>query len=75
MSRPSSPALITPRSQERRHRRGLGVDTSGQIDVPSTVIDAVAIAAGWDHSLALLADGTVVPWVTPATASWRHPAV
>lgn len=38
-----------------------GYDASGQIDVP-WITDAVAIAAGASHSLALRSDGTVVAW-------------
>jgi hypothetical protein len=34
----------------------------GQSDVPPQLTNAVAVAAGWAHSLALRADGTVVAW-------------
>ena len=39
-----------------------GDDSAGQLDVPVGTADAVAIAAGGDHSLALRADGTIVAW-------------
>lgn len=39
-----------------------GDDSFGQLDVPGTVTNAVAIAAGAWHSLALKSDGTVAAW-------------
>jgi hypothetical protein len=43
-----------------------GVYHDGNMDVPATVppglVNVVRVAAGWDHSLALRADGTVVVW-------------
>lgn len=39
-----------------------GDDSFGQLDVPGTVTNAVAIAAGAWHNLALKSDGTVVAW-------------
>lgn len=42
-----------------------GDDSSGQCDVPASVTNAVAVAAGFGFSMALKADGTVVTWGTP----------
>jgi hypothetical protein len=39
-----------------------GDNSYGQCNVPSDLDNAVAIAAGWRHSLALRADGKVVIW-------------
>ena len=39
-----------------------GLSSSGQTRVPANVGDVVAIAAGYEHSLALRRDGTVVSW-------------
>jgi alpha-tubulin suppressor-like RCC1 family protein len=39
-----------------------GQDYWGQTDVPEGLSDVVAIGGGYDHSLALRADGTVVAW-------------
>ena len=39
-----------------------GFNEVGQTDVPAGLDDAIAIAAGWYHSLALRADGTVTAW-------------
>jgi Tol biopolymer transport system component/alpha-tubulin suppressor-like RCC1 family protein len=39
-----------------------GDDDAGQTDVPAGLTNAVAVAAGASHSLALKADGTVVAW-------------
>ena len=42
---------------------GWGDDAYGEIDIPSELTNGVvAIAAGYDHSLALKSDGTVVGW-------------
>jgi hypothetical protein len=41
---------------------GWGENGSGQITIPVSASNVVAIAAGNDHSLALRADGTVVGW-------------
>jgi hypothetical protein len=39
-----------------------GSNSSGQTTVPLDLTNAVAIAAGYSHSAALRADGTVVCW-------------
>jgi alpha-tubulin suppressor-like RCC1 family protein len=39
-----------------------GNNSSGQCDVPTNLVDVVAVAAGADFSLALKKDGTVVAW-------------
>jgi hypothetical protein len=48
------------------HTAGLvtawGDNSSGQTNVPPNLTNVVAIAAGYDFSLALKADGTVVGW-------------
>jgi hypothetical protein len=41
---------------------GWGNDVYGQSDVPSGISNAVMVAGGNDHSLALLNDGTVMAW-------------
>jgi alpha-tubulin suppressor-like RCC1 family protein len=41
---------------------GWGLNSSGQAVAPAGLNDAVEIAAGYDHSLARRADGTVVAW-------------
>jgi hypothetical protein len=39
-----------------------GSNTFGQITIPPTATNVVAVAAGWNHNLALRSDGTVVAW-------------
>ena len=39
-----------------------GDTNSGKIDVPENLGPVVAVSAGYAHSLALLANGTVVDW-------------
>jgi len=39
-----------------------GPNTDGQTDVPLSLTNAIAVAAGGRHGLALLADGTVAGW-------------
>jgi hypothetical protein len=39
-----------------------GFDVNGKTNVPSSISNVVAIAAGWPHRLALRADGTVAGW-------------
>jgi len=41
---------------------GWGNDDYGQSDVPAGITNAVMVAGGDDHSLALLNDGTVIAW-------------
>ena len=41
---------------------GWGADYAGQTNVPAGLSNVVAIAAAYDHSLALKNDGTVVAW-------------
>ena len=41
---------------------GWGDNSSGQLQVPATATNVVALASGGDHNLALLADGSVVAW-------------
>ena len=51
-----------------------GNNTSGQTNVPSSLTNAVAIAAGVSHSLALTEDGRVVAWGDFGSASTNVPA-
>jgi len=54
---------ISPASAATTHTViGVGANYSGQTSIPSGLTDAVAIAAGADHSLALKGDGTVIAW-------------
>ncbi|MBX3015643.1 MAG: hypothetical protein KF832_29240 [Caldilineaceae bacterium] len=39
-----------------------GEDSAGQLTIPATVYELVAVAAGYQHSVGLKADGTVVTW-------------
>ena len=39
-----------------------GSNTQGQINVPASATNVVAVAAGWYQSLALRNDGTVIAW-------------
>ena len=41
-----------------------GANDLGQANVPATATNVIAVAAGWNHSLALRRDGTVVGWGT-----------
>jgi len=41
---------------------GWGDNSSGQLQVPATVNNVAALAAGGDHNLALLAGGTITAW-------------
>lgn len=41
---------------------GFGLNGNGQIITPSGLADAIQVAAGWRHSLALTSGGTVVAW-------------
>jgi alpha-tubulin suppressor-like RCC1 family protein len=39
-----------------------GNNTQGQTNVPPSATNVIAVAAGWYHSLALSADGTLLAW-------------
>jgi alpha-tubulin suppressor-like RCC1 family protein len=41
---------------------GWGYNAYGPTDIPAGLTNAVALAAGGSHSLALKSDGTVVGW-------------
>jgi len=41
---------------------GWGDNSSGQTTIPAGLTNALAVAAGWSHSLALKSDGAVVAW-------------
>ena len=41
-----------------------GANDLGQTTIPATATNVMAVAAGWNHSLALRRDGTVVGWGT-----------
>ena len=47
--------------------RAWGDNNNGQVDIPWTLTNAVAIAAGSDYNLALRSDGTVYSWGLPMT--------
>lgn len=51
-----------------------GDNSSGQITVPPAAADAVAVAAGYRHSLALKPDGTAVAWGTSSDGLNTVPA-
>jgi len=59
---------------------GWGLNNYGQTNVPADLIDAVAVASGYYHSLALRGNGTVVAWgdngggQTTIPAGLPHPA-
>jgi hypothetical protein len=59
--------LILDRHTQRYHRalrlaRLIILNAYGQTNVPPGLSNVIAIAAGFGHSLALCADGTVVAW-------------
>jgi len=39
-----------------------GINANGEVTMPAAATNVVALAAGYDHSLALRSDGTVVGW-------------
>src|SRR6267142_1634077 len=39
-----------------------GINFNGEVTRPATATNVVAVVAGYDHSLALRGDGTVVGW-------------
>jgi alpha-tubulin suppressor-like RCC1 family protein len=39
-----------------------GMNSAGQTNIPPAATNLVAVGAGWQHGLALRADGTLVPW-------------
>jgi len=51
-----------------------GSNSNGQTVVPPGVTNAVAVAAGDSHSLAILADGTVAAWGGNSAALTNVPA-
>ncbi len=51
-----------------------GMNQSGQATVPSGLANAVSIAAGGLHSLALMSDGTVVAWGDNSSGQSTVPA-
>ncbi|MEO6995369.1 MAG: MBG domain-containing protein [Lacunisphaera sp.] len=54
--------------------RAWGLNNVGQLSIPNGLTDAVAIAAGEYHSLALRRDGTVVTWGENSFATTSLPA-
>src|SRR5579859_2078789 len=55
--------LIVPRlCSQAQNVVGWGNNSRGQITIPAEATNVVAVAAGWYHSLALRADGTVITW-------------
>lgn len=53
---------------------GWGDNSRSQLNIPASATNAVAVAAGWAHSLALRTDGTVVGWGTDPNGAARVPA-
>ena len=51
-----------------------GSNSNGQTSVPSGLTNAVKVAGGWWHSLALKADGTVVCWGDNSCGQLNMPA-
>jgi alpha-tubulin suppressor-like RCC1 family protein len=51
-----------------------GDDALGQTEVPLGLSNVVAVAAGYDHSLALRSDGTVAAWGAPGSPAGSVPA-
>lgn len=51
-----------------------GWNASGQVTVPTGLIDAAAISAGNHHSMALKRDGTIVVWGSGLTGQTNVPA-
>jgi IgGFc binding protein/Bacterial Ig domain/Immunoglobulin I-set domain/Regulator of chromosome condensation (RCC1) repeat len=51
-----------------------GDNTYGQTNVPSGLTNAVAVAGGWHHSLALKNGGTVVAWGDNASGQTNVPS-
>jgi hypothetical protein len=51
-----------------------GANSGGQCNVPAGVTDAVAVAGGMYHSLALRRDGTVIAWGSNASKQTTVPA-
>jgi hypothetical protein len=52
---------------------GWGDNSTGQTETPSGLHDVTAVAAGHDHSLALLTDGTVIGWGDDASGEATSP--
>ncbi len=53
---------------------GWGADTRGQIDVPPTATNVIAVAAGKFQSLALRADRAVIGWGSDPSGAAIPPA-
>lgn len=51
-----------------------GDNASGQLDIPTGLTNAVAIAGGGNHSLALKVDGSVVAWGDNSSGQTNVPA-
>jgi alpha-tubulin suppressor-like RCC1 family protein len=51
-----------------------GVNWSDQTAVPADLTGVTAVAAGWEHSLALKSDGTVIGWGKAADGRIRPPS-
>jgi hypothetical protein len=51
-----------------------GTNNFGQITIPASATNVVAIAAGYDHSLALRSDGTAVAWGDNSSGQCNVPA-
>ncbi|HWA28885.1 MAG TPA: immunoglobulin domain-containing protein [Lacunisphaera sp.] len=57
-----SPAMFVLVAPAATQVRGWGSSADGRISIPAGLTNAIAVAAGDNHSLALKRDGTVVAW-------------
>src|SRR4051812_8523083 len=56
------------------HVEGWGDNAVGQTSIPLGLDNVVAVAAGYDHSLALLANGKVTAWGGNSSGQTNVPA-
>jgi alpha-tubulin suppressor-like RCC1 family protein len=65
--------LLSATASRAQNVIGWGANSQGQINVPASATNVIAVAAGFTHSLALRADGSVISWgsstVVPANVT------